>query len=660
MTGFLVLGISSRLRFDEHYRDFCDRVTSQVATAIANARAWEEVRERAEALAETDRAKTTFFSNISHEFRTPLTLMLGPIEDMLSRSHDSFTGSREELDLLHRNTLRLLKLVNKLLDFSRIEAGRMQAAYEPVDLPAFTAELASVFRSAVEKAGLRLSVNCRPLDEPVYVDRAMWEKIVLNLLSNAFKFTFAGEITVSLRKTGQSAELYLRDTGTGIPEHELPHIFDRFHRVEGARGRTYEGSGIGLALVQELVTLHHGTMRVESVYNRGSGFTVSIPLDRKHLPARNVDGPKQSFTVGAEVYADEALHWLPAEMGVPYSKDASPPEIIVESEERPAGKPSSALSHILLADDNADMRQYIKRLLAGRYEVHAVSDGEAALAAALKNPPDLVLTDIMMPRRDGFELLQALRTDARTRGIPVILLSARAGEESRVEGFEAGAIDYLVKPFSARELLARVSAGLEMARFQREALGRERYLRRCAEDAENRTATILESIVDSFAALDWDWRFTYVNATLERTVGRSRQELLGRTIWEMFPEALGTIFEREYRRAVAEDVSVAFEGYFALLDRWFAVNAYPSEDGGLTIYARDITDKKRAAAEIDRKSEELLQLRTAAVKAAKRDEELKSVLLDALAHEIKSPLTSIKIAVNPPFKRQHAGSGAAP
>jgi signal transduction histidine kinase len=263
-VGLLVAGVSARLRFDEYYRDFLELVRTQVATAIANARAYEEERQRAEALAELDRAKTAFFSNVSHEFRTPLTLLLGPLEDTLADPAALPPDGRERVEVAHRNALRLLKLVNTLLDFSRIEAGRVQAAYEPTDLAMLTAELASVFRAAVERAGLRLVVDCPPLDEPVYVDREMWEKIVFNLLSNAFKFTFAGQIAVALRREDDQAILTVRDTGTGIPADELPHLFERFHRVQGARSRTHEGTGIGLALVQELVKLHGGTIDVES------------------------------------------------------------------------------------------------------------------------------------------------------------------------------------------------------------------------------------------------------------------------------------------------------------------------------------------------------------------------------------------------------------
>src|SRR6185437_11072594 len=253
LNGVLVAAVSPRLRLDDLYRSFFELAAAQIATSIANARAYEEERRRAEALAEIDRAKTAFFSNVSHEFRTPLSLMLGPLEEALAAPAETLPERRDDLALVHRNGLRLLRLVNTLLDFSRIEAGRVQASYTPVDLASLTTELASVFRSATARAGLALEIDCPPLAEPVWVDQDMWEKIVLNLLSNAFKFTLEGGITVRLRQDGRRVRLAVEDTGTGIPAQELPRLFDRFHRVEGARGRTHEGTGIGLALVQELV-----------------------------------------------------------------------------------------------------------------------------------------------------------------------------------------------------------------------------------------------------------------------------------------------------------------------------------------------------------------------------------------------------------------------
>jgi signal transduction histidine kinase/CheY-like chemotaxis protein len=448
-AGFLVVGVNPRLKLDDHYYDFLQLMKAQVASAIANARSYDEERKRSEALAEIDRAKTMFFSNVSHEFRTPLTLMLGHLEDMLSSS-EVRPDKRNRLVIAYRNSLRLLKLVNTLLEFSRIEAGRVQAVFEPTDLAAATAELASVFRSATEKAGLSLVVDTPPLPELAHVDRQMWEKVVLNLLSNAFKFTLQGEIEVKLGVEHDSFVLTVRDTGIGIPRGEMPRLFERFHRVEGAKGRTQEGSGIGLAFVQELVRLHGGSVSAESQPGRGTTFRVSIPMGSGHLPSNQVGQAKGrvSTAKGSNPFIEEALRWLPdggeGIEGVPE----------VELDAQAANTGSDDRAFVLVVDDNADMRDYLRRLLSPHYELEIVGDGEAALAAIARRKPELVLTDIMIPGLDGLELLRRTRADPRTTTIPIILLSARAGEESRVEGMRAGADDYLIKPFSARELLA--------------------------------------------------------------------------------------------------------------------------------------------------------------------------------------------------------------
>ncbi len=496
-TGFLVAGLSPRRIVDAEYRSFLDLIAGHVSTAVANARAYEEERKRAEALAEIDRAKTIFFSNVSHEFRTPLTLMLGPLEDILAK-HPLTPKVSHNLHLAHRNSLRLLKLVNTLLDFSRIEAGRIEAVYEAVDLTTLTTELASMFRSATEKAALNLVIDCSPINREVYIDREMWEKIVFNLLSNAFKFTFSGEIIVTLREWDERVELEVSDTGIGIPEDELPHLFERFHRVKGAQGRSYEGSGIGLALVHELVKLHGGTVRVKSDIGRGSTFTVSVPTGSAHLPADRLGGERSLASTGLhrEAWVDEVLKWLPdtdEDANRLNAFDSVPPEVLPTSRDQPHAR-------ILLADDNADMRAYIKRLLSPKYDVVTVGDGETALGLARIEEFDLVLSDVMMPKLDGFGLLRALRTDDRTSTMPIILLSARAGEESRVEGMGAGADDYLVKPFSARELLARVEAHLNLQRLRREAEAEVRELMAREQEARA-SAEIANRIKDDFLAI---------------------------------------------------------------------------------------------------------------------------------------------------------------
>jgi signal transduction histidine kinase len=274
--GVMVAGVNPTRALDREYAAFFELLAAHVATAIQNATVVEQEMRRADMLAALDRAKTTFFSNVSHEFRTPLTLMIGPTEDALAGPDPALRG--EALQTVYRNELRLLKLVNALLEFSRLEAGRMVAVCEPVDLAALTADLASGFRSAIERAGLRFEVDTPPLPTPVSVDRDMWERIVLNLLSNALKFTLEGSIRVSLRARGDRVELCVADTGSGIPKDEMPRLFERFHRIDNPRARTHEGTGIGLALVQELTRLHGGEVTVDSEVGRGTVFCVTIPI----------------------------------------------------------------------------------------------------------------------------------------------------------------------------------------------------------------------------------------------------------------------------------------------------------------------------------------------------------------------------------------------
>ena len=523
-AGFLIAAISPRLPFTDEYRAFVELSGAALTAAIVNARAYEEERKRAEKLAELDRAKTAFFSNVSHEFRTPLTLMLGPLEELLTNQAEEFTARRQTIDLIHRNGLRLLRLVNTLLDFSRIEANRVQAAYQPTDLAAATRDLASIFRSATEKAGLKLEVDCAPLPEPVYVDREMWEKIVLNLLSNAFKFTFYGTIRVQLQARGNEVLLSVSDTGTGIPEHELPNLFKRFHRVQGAKGRTYEGTGIGLALVEDLVKLHGGRVWAESTVGLGTTFYISIPKGFKHLPQEQVSRaskPDAGHKTPGSAFVEEALRWLPVN-GIPQkpgqSKDSA----------------NERSRRIVLADDNADMRQYIENILTPEFQIECAGDGAQALRIIEKRTPDLVLTDVMMPDLDGFGLLRALRSNKATQGIPVVMLSARAGEEARVQGIQAGADDYLVKPFNARELLARVRVNLELARLRQE-LSREEERRRSAAEIERQWRlfdTALSHTPESIYIFDVDARLVYANEALLRRWGKSFSEA-GRSLIEL-------------------------------------------------------------------------------------------------------------------------------
>jgi signal transduction histidine kinase/FixJ family two-component response regulator len=469
--GFLVAGLSPMRPLDERYRRMFRLTVDQIVSSIAAARAFEEEHRRVEALAALDRAKTTFFSNVSHEFRTPLTLMIGPAEDLMAGVHGPMPPrQRAQVDLIQRNAKRMHKLVNALLNVTRLEAGRLQPSFEPLDLATLTRELALTFHGALERAGLEQEVRCEDLGEPVFVDRDLWEQIVLNLVSNALKFTFEGKISVSLALEGPDAVLRVADTGVGIPPENLPQLFDRFFRAEGGQARTAEGSGIGLALVNDMVKVHKGTIDVSTTPGRGTTFTVRIPRGSKHLPpdrlAATPGGPPPARA--AAPYVEEALGWLQPAEGA--GDDAELAALAA------AAFPESPTARILIADDNADMRNYLRHVLESRFAVEVVANGEAALAAVEAHPPDLVLTDVMMGAVDGIELLRRLRARPQTRTIPVVMVSARTGEEAKVEGLRAGADEYLTKPFSARELLARVDTQLKLARLRASAEhDRERF-----------------------------------------------------------------------------------------------------------------------------------------------------------------------------------------
>jgi signal transduction histidine kinase len=615
LAAVLVIGRNPFRLLDDDYRRFLDLLSIQIGNMIMNARSFEEERRRADALAELDRAKTTFFSNISHEFRTPLTLMLGPTEDALRAPGEALTG--ESLRAVHRNELRLLKLVNALLDFSRIEAGRIRANYEPTDLPQLTRDLASAFRSAIERAGLRFEVDCDEMHDLVGVDREMWEKIVMNLLSNALKFTFEGQITVHLHRRGELAELVVRDTGTGIPADALPQLFERFHRVEGARSRTHEGSGIGLALTAELVRLHDGTISVESELGRGTTFTVRIPIaQRSETTVRR----PEAVSPGVTAFVEEAMRWLP--------DGQQPADETITTADASEG-------HVLLADDNVDMREYLRRLLAERWTVTAVCDGVRALEAARKSRPDLILTDVMMPNLDGFGLLRELRADDELASIPVVMLSARAGEEARIEGIQAGADDYLVKPFSARELTARVANMLQLAR-----------LRRDVEIQRNRFAAFIQQT--PVGVVVWEGpelRCVVANDVFERMTTRAVRP--GATYRELFPELAGSETEVSLLQVLRDGGAVDRLEYPVSLSRldgtlhegYYSSSFRPLKDArgqttGVIAVTTEVTEQvhARRLAEDSRRE---------AVTANRAKDEF----LAMLGHELRNPLAPILTAL---------------
>jgi signal transduction histidine kinase len=472
---------------------------------------------RADVLANLNHAKTQFLSNVSHELRTPLTLVLGPLSDYLADPAGRTLVQRRRIELALRSTRRLTRLVDRLLDFSRIEEGRMDAALEPVDLSALTADVAKAFRPALESAGLRLVVDCRPLGEPAYVDRELWEKALLNLVANAFKFTERGEIRVTCRKLGRRAEVAVADTGVGVPASEVPHLFERFHRAPTGWARSSEGVGIGLSLVREAVELHGGSLAVRSREGRGTTFTMLLPLgDRPPAPP-----PALRRTGAALGTIAEVERWTAG-------KGAEEPGLLDGAS-------------VLVVEDDPDMRRYVLDLLRPHWRVEACADGQQALAAIGARLPDLVLADVMLPALDGFELLRRLRASARTARVPVILLSARAGGQATVEGLAAGADDYLVKPFSARELLARIRTHLELARA-RESRARDAERHRVARELHDSVLQTLYGIalgaesIRSLAVQDPAAAPEVAEYVLQ--LARSALEEMRALILELRPEAL--------------------------------------------------------------------------------------------------------------------------
>jgi signal transduction histidine kinase/CheY-like chemotaxis protein len=460
-------------------------VAAQAAIAVQQSRLYQTTRQQAEQLLELDRQKTEFFQNVSHEFRTPLTLTIGPLESAVNQGQGL---SAEQSAIALRNSRRLLRLVNQLLDLQRLDAGRMQPKFCPCNLLEFVSQVVSSFRPYCEKKQISLQTELH-VCPPIYLDLEKFDKVLYNLLSNAIKFTEAGgTIEVTLCPNDNYCQIQVRDTGVGIRQDQLPQLFERFRQADGSTNRSHEGSGLGLALVKELVELHGGKVTVDSVYGKGTTFTIWLLTGSAHFPAQQViDIPAELEPSRATVELadiETELHNAeldPAEPGLlqmdlqgcSRSEPASVSSSLTENELTP----NPAAAKVLIVEDNADMRSYVRSVLqqAG-HEVYIARHGGEGFQIAQTLQPHLIVTDLMMPLVSGLEMIQKIRQDAGLRGTPIILLTAKADDDTRIEGAESGADAYLSKPFNDRELLAEVRNLLALKENERKVAELNTYL----------------------------------------------------------------------------------------------------------------------------------------------------------------------------------------
>ena len=434
--------------------DYKDNLETKIDERTAELRTTQvELSNTVRLLRNMQQVQNRFFTNISHEFRTPLTLILGPVKEIADRMDDEKT--REELRIVLKNGKHLLRLVNQLLDLSRFDSGNMKLQASPHNIvPLFKGFVLSFATYAESK---RITLECNSLEDEMiaYVDREKMEKVFSNILSNAFKFTpEGGRLEVTMMRKEQHFTVSFRDSGIGIPREKLPRIFDRFYQVEGNDTAAHEGTGIGLDLTKKLIELHKGTIAVESEEGKGTTFTIGIPLGNGHLRPEEVheevSGGRQMQQATIELTSTERV--------------VKPDLNMVTEGQKPI---------VLLIEDNADLRNYIKRNVEGYYTILEAVDGEDGWKKSLEHMPDIIVSDVMMPKMDGFELCKRLKTDERTSHIPVIMLTAKSASKDKIKGFESGADQYLMKPFEAGELRARMQSLIEQRRRIREHFRRK-------------------------------------------------------------------------------------------------------------------------------------------------------------------------------------------
>ncbi|KAK4055384.1 hypothetical protein OIO90_003222 [Microbotryomycetes sp. JL221] len=666
--AIMVLGINPRSSYNELYATFLNLLARHIAVGLFAVMTAEIDAKRAEDLVRLDKAKTSFFNNVSHELRTPLTLILGPLEDVLNSKELSGSDNKDKLKLVQRHANRLLGLVNKLLDFSSLEGGRMQVKFRPVQLGYITRDLSTLFRDTVERNGLTYKISCDddpPDCMPIYIALDLWDKVVFNLIGNAVKYCPSGSIEVSLRLTLAGAVFSVKDTGVGIPREDLTRIFERFHRVDST-ARTTSGTGIGLALTLEIVKLLGGQMEVESEPGRGSTFSVHLPRGFIHLPIEQVSHEPDSMTMALPTgrnlaIIEEAAAWKNEERDRESSEANSLGSVNGDSEsasgtsgteefiDSTRGLLSLKNRTVLVVEDSPDMRNYLTSILARSFNVVSMPDGLAALEYAIKNPPNLIVTDQMMPRMTGNELAAALRANPVTALLPIIMLSAQAGSEARAEALERGLDDYLCKPFQARELLARVNVHLQLGLMRIELEKR----------VEERTSAFIKSEAQNRALAD---KFSTLSAV--SPVGILQADADGNIVYAnpRFFDITGHPFDQplsEWRKCVWDEDQAKLDAYHALVvsgqsytaewesleirfknreDNWgqFDVRPYRDVDGrpGFVAAVTDISRQKRA---------EALHVQTVEARRVEADENRRNTeaFLDMSSHELRNPLSGV-------------------
>ncbi|TRM62099.1 hypothetical protein BD626DRAFT_548830 [Schizophyllum amplum] len=649
--AMLILGLNTRRPYDENYQESMEFMRVTLGSALHAVLAREEDSIRAERLADLDAAKTSFFSNVSHELRTPLTLIGGPLDDCVAKLPEG-SALRSSLRMASRNVQRLSRLVDSLMDFSKLAARRLEGAFRPVLLGPFVADLASMFRDPIEKSGMQYDVECDlSPDQPLcYIDPEFWEKIVFNLIGNAFKYTMSGTITIRVSFDATQATFSVQDTGIGIPAADMEKIFNRFHRVQCV-SRSFEGTGIGLSLTKELVHLHGGELTVESHDDshddHGSTFAVSLPLGKDHLPPGSVH-LEEEFAVGRRRYGqgivNDAIMWsrttdagdhTPASDAGSLASDASGTGS-GGSKLDPATMFFKKTDIVLIADDNSEMRHYMKTILAPYCTVVEASNGKEALELAIQKKPHVVLSDVMMPVMDGFALLGALQEHPATRLLPVILVTAKSGDDSRVEGLLSGADDYLAKPFRSAELVARVHLQMQLGK-------RRVFLETRFEERTKEVQQLLEQSPVAIFRTDVDGKIVYVNPRWFEMLSQPPGDV-DNCIYDEDLAAFKKFWYREH-----EDDSSEHIIEFRCTDgKWYQGQLAPTDDGGALGTLTDISNQRMfEAAQLEHAREREATARRKAEEAEDRRQEAEQrrrgqeLLIDVTSHELRQPVSAI-------------------